>query len=91
MLPRSDALPFDLRALEIFLTVCEAGSMAAAARTLSLTQPAVSQSIADLEARTGTALFDRSVRPLALTPPGGILRQRASALMSEARQIGPLL
>lgn len=87
----SETLPFDLRALEIFIAVCEAGSMAAAARALGLTQPAVSQSIADLEHRTGAVLFDRSVRPIGLTPSGGVMRQRAAALLSEARQIGPLL
>ncbi len=84
---RSTALPFDLHALEAFLAVCEAGSMAAAAKKLALTQPAVSQAIADLEARTGVTLFDRRVRPIALTPSGEVMRQRASALMSEARQI----
>lgn len=88
---KSDAFPFDLRALEIFLGVCESGSMASAARALGLTQPAISQAIADLEARTGSVLFDRSVRPLGLTPAGSVLRQRASALLSEARQIAPLL
>ncbi len=88
---RAETLPFDLRALDIFIAVCETGSMAAAARTLGLTQPAVSQAIADLEARTGTMLFDRSVRPIGLTPAGGVMRQRAAALLSEARQIAPLL
>ena len=91
MAMKTDTLPFDLRALEIFLAVCEAGAMAQAARALGLTQPAISQAIAELENRTGTTLFDRSVRPLALTPAGGVMRQRASALLSEARQIGPLL
>ena len=91
MTTKSGTLPFDLRALEIFLAVCEAGAMAQAARALGLTQPAISQAIAELENRTGTTLFDRSVRPLALTPAGGVMRQRASALLSEARQIGPLL
>ncbi len=91
MSKKSDAIPFDLRALEIFLAVCEAGAMAQAARSLGLTQPAISQAVAELENRTGTTLFDRSVRPLALTPAGGVMRQRASALLSEARQIGPLL
>ncbi|MCS0494390.1 LysR family transcriptional regulator [Ancylobacter sp. MQZ15Z-1] len=86
-----DALPFDLRGLDIFLAVCEAGTMAQAARRLSLTQPAVSQAVADLERRIGVVLFDRSARPLALTAAGGALRQRASALLSEARQIAPLL
>ncbi|MGL4396303.1 MAG: LysR family transcriptional regulator [Hyphomicrobium sp.] len=88
---RPETLPFDLRSLEIFLAVAESGAMAAAARTLSMTQPAVSQAIADLELKTGSKLFDRRVRPLGLTPPGAVLRQRASALLAEARQIAPLL
>ncbi|QIB34933.1 LysR family transcriptional regulator [Ancylobacter pratisalsi] len=87
----SDTLPFDLRGLDIFLAVCEAGTMAQAARRLGLTQPAVSQAVAELERRIGVTLFDRSARPLALTGAGGALRQRASALLSEARQIAPLL
>lgn len=91
MAVRGEALPFDLRTLEIFLAVCEVGAMAGAARQLGLTQPAVSQAVADLEARTGAILFDRSVRPISLTPAGGVLRQRASALLSEARQIAPML
>lgn len=86
-----EALPFDLRALEIFLAVCEQGAMAGAARRLGLTQPAVSQAVADLEGRIGLPLFDRSVRPLGLTAAGGVLRQKASALISEARQIAPAL
>ncbi|WP_312893337.1 LysR family transcriptional regulator [Ancylobacter sonchi] len=90
-MPMADTLPFDLRGLDIFLAVCDAGTMAAAARRLALTQPAVSQAIAELERRIGVALFDRSARPLALTAAGGALRQRASALLSEARQIAPLL
>lgn len=86
-----EMLPFDLKGLEIFLAVCEHGAMAAAARRLGLTQPAVSQAVAELEARFGVALFDRSVRPLALTAAGGVLRQKASVLFSEARQIVPAL
>jgi DNA-binding transcriptional LysR family regulator len=91
MATRYHALPFDLRALEIFLAVCESGSMAQAARSLDLTQPAVSLAIAELERKTGTTLFDRDVRPLALTLSGGLMRQRASALLADARQIAPLL
>lgn len=91
MAEQSHALPFDLRALEIFLAVCDAGAMAAAARSLDMSQPAVSLAVAELERKTGTTLFDRAVRPLALTPAGGMLRQRASLLLSEARQIAPLL
>jgi DNA-binding transcriptional LysR family regulator len=91
MTDKAHALPFDLRALEIFLAVCEAGTMAAAAQELEMTQPAVSLSIAELERKTSSTLFDRGVRPLALTLAGGLMRQRASALIAEARQIGPML
>ena len=91
MKDRPHTLPFDLRALEIFLEVCDSGTMAGAALDLKMTQPAVSLSIAELERKTGSRLFDRGVRPLALTTAGGLMRQRASALLAEARQIGPLL
>lgn len=84
-------LPLDLRALEIFLAVCETGSMSAAANRLKLTQPAVSQAVAELERKTGAELFDRNVRPLAVTVAGGVLRQRASVLIAEAREIPALL
>lgn len=85
------ALPFDLRSLEIFLSVCDTGAMSSAARALGLTQPAVSLAVGDLERKLGFALFDRTVRPLAVTPAGSLLRQRASALVADAREIGPLL
>jgi DNA-binding transcriptional LysR family regulator len=90
---RSDEqrLPFDLLALQVFLAVCETKTMAAAARLLGLTQPAVSQAVLEIERKLGTQLFDRSIRPIALTPAGNILRQRASALVTDARQIVPLL
>lgn len=84
-------LPFDLKSLEVFLAICETGTMSAAARALGMTQPAVSQSVAELEQSLGFKLLDRNVRPLAATMAGGLLRQRASALIAEARQIAPML
>ena len=83
--------PFDISELATFLAVCEAGSMTGAARRLGVTQPAVSIAIGELERKLLTPLLDRSVRPLGLTPAGVLLRQRASALLSEARQIKPML
>ncbi len=47
------------RQLEIFRTVMRAGSTAKAALTLSISQPAVSQSIKQLEAHAGFTLFVR--------------------------------
>ena len=86
-----DPLPFELRSLEVFLSVCDCGTMSAAARVLGLTQSAVSQTIAELEQRVNVNLFDRNMRPLGLTVSGVLLRQRASALITDARQIAPLL
>ena len=85
------ALPLDLRSLEIFLAVCDSGSMSGAARALAMTQPAVSLAIAELERKVGSALFDRDVRPLAVTVAGEVLRQRGSVLIAEAREIPALL
>jgi DNA-binding transcriptional LysR family regulator len=87
----SDRLPFDLRSLEIFLAVCKTGAMGAAARLLNLTQPAVSQAVADIEKKAGVLLFNRSARPLGLTPAGAVLQQRATALMDDALEILPTL
>lgn len=91
MTERANTLPFDLRSLEVFLAVCASGSMASAARRLRMTQPAVSLAIGEIERKIGESLFDRNVRPIALTLAGGVLRQRASALLADAREIGPLL
>ena len=61
---------FDLHALEVFLLTAELGGMTQSAQHLGLTQSAVSQMIAKLEAGLGTSLFDRTIRPLALTDSG---------------------
>lgn len=47
------------RGLEAFLAVMRAGSLSGAAIRLSISQPAVSRLIRDLEAATGLLLFDR--------------------------------
>jgi DNA-binding transcriptional LysR family regulator len=84
-----EALPFDLRALEIFLAVADARSFTAAARRLGLTQSAVSQAAAQLEKQFDVRLFDRKVKPLALTVAGTILSRQAKTLLEEARRIVP--
>lgn len=91
MVRHVDRLPFDLRSLEIFLAVCETGSMGAAARQLGLTQPAVSQATADLERKSGAVLFDRNTRPLGISAAGLLLRKRAEQLLADAQQIPAVL
>jgi len=60
--------------------------MSPAARRMGLTQSAVSQMIANLELSLGVQLFDRQVRPIALTPSGVVLLNKARALLLAARE-----
>ena len=55
--------------LRTFIEVCRRGSISEAARGLGMTQPAVSQHVASLEAQLGRPLFERharGVRPTAI-------------------------
>ena len=78
---------FDLHALEVFLLTAELGGMTQSAQHLGLTQSAVSQMIAKLEVGLGTILFDRTIRPLALTDSGRALFETGSRLLSSAKSI----
>jgi len=69
-----------IRSLEIFVAVAKVGTMVAAAKQLQLTQPAISQVIATLETSLGIQLFDRSVRPPALTLQGTRLLKDAASI-----------
>lgn len=72
----------DIGLLRAFLAVVESGSMTIAARTLSLTQGAVSQQIKRLESLLGSDLFSRDNKQLVLTPIGERLVVRAQRLVS---------
>lgn len=67
--------------LKIFAAVVEYGSFTAAASSLGLTQPAVSQSIAELEKTLGVQLFDRSRGEVRLTPKGELFMGYARQIM----------
>ena len=75
---------FDFNALEVFMLTAELGGMTQSAKHLGVTQSAVSQIIAKLEAGLGTSLFDRSLRPLTLTTRGAALFEMATRLMASA-------
>jgi DNA-binding transcriptional LysR family regulator len=72
----------DVRRLRVLLAVREQGGVAAAARALSFTPPAVSQQIAALERQVGTTLLDRSSRPARLTPAGERLADHAGTVLA---------
>lgn len=56
--------------LRYILAVEKEGSFSRAARSLGITQPALSAYVAKLEVRIGAPLFDRSYSPLRLTQTG---------------------
>lgn len=63
----------ELRPLRYFAAVAEAGTVTEAARRLRIAQPSLSQQIALLERRVGTALFRRRPRGMELTEAGRLL------------------
>jgi len=73
-----------LNAMETFVRVVETGSFSAAARTLNLGQPAVSKTIAQMEARLGVRLLMRSTRGLSPTEAGQSFYDHARRVIDEA-------
>ncbi|MBS9718388.1 LysR family transcriptional regulator [Pseudohalocynthiibacter aestuariivivens] len=72
--------------IEVFAATAEEGSISAAARRLGASASAVSQQITNLEGALGATLFNRSARPVSLTPAGEIFRRRAQSILNEAEQ-----
>ncbi len=70
-----------------FLAVAETGSLSAAARTLSLSQPTLGRHVAELEAALSTALFTRTAKGLAPTDAALALMPAASAMRQAAAQL----
>src|SRR5690606_19751227 len=79
--------PLNLRTLEIFSTVVETGGMTLAAAKLGLTQSAVSQAIRSLEDTLQITLFDRAVRPPALTLVGHLVAKHAADVTEKVRSL----
>lgn len=80
-------LDFNLHAIEVFLLTVEHGSMTECASHLHLTQSAVSQIIAKFEHSLGAQLFDRKLRPLALTATGKALFEHGQHLLATAKNV----
>ncbi|MBW2609998.1 MAG: LysR family transcriptional regulator [Deltaproteobacteria bacterium] len=68
--------------LKTFYKVALSGSFTKAARSLHLTQPAVSQQIRALEHSLGITLFDRSGKKVRLTNEGDILLSHTDRLFN---------
>jgi DNA-binding transcriptional LysR family regulator len=77
---------FKLRDLHVFFTVVQRGSMGKAAQQLGISQPAVSEVIADLEHALGVRLLDRSPRGIEPTIYGSALLKRSITVFDELKQ-----
>ncbi len=73
-----------LRHLQAFATLAGTNSFSKAAEQLSVTQPALSASIKQLENQLGTKLFDRTTHQIALTAQGAVVLEYAKHLLNTA-------
>jgi DNA-binding transcriptional LysR family regulator len=73
----------DIRWLQDFLSLAEAGSFTVAADARHSSQPALSRRIQALEAWLGVELIDRSRYPTSLTPSGKLFRAHAAELIKK--------
>ena len=74
------------RHLQCFLAVAQFGGVQKAAESLSITQPAVSKTVAELEEILGVKLFERGRHGAAITREGQLFVPHASACVSALRQ-----
>ncbi|MFA3919640.1 LysR family transcriptional regulator [Ruegeria hyattellae] len=74
-----------LRGLEVFEALARTGSVAQAAETTGLSQPAVSQQLRNLETALGIDLVDHGKRPMRLTPAGRSFLSRTESALGELR------
>lgn len=72
--------------LEVFVAVVQQGSLAAAARTLRRSPPAITRALAALENRFAVSLIERTTRRLSPTPAGLALFERAKGVLEDYQQ-----
>ena len=78
---------YDWTDLQVFLHVCEAGSMTAAAARCHLTLAAVSARVRSLEADHGVVLPPRQPRGVVPTPAGELLARHARAVFDQVQSL----
>ena len=76
----------NLEYYKVFYTAARHGSLTVAARELSISQPAVSQTIRLLEEELGAKLFTRVSRGIRLTPEGELLYPYAEQAVKSLEQ-----
>lgn len=77
--------------LLLVVELARAGGMSAAARELDVTPAAVSKRLAQIEARLGVRLFNRSTRRLSLTAEGEVYLENARRILGEIDDLDELI
>ncbi len=77
----------DLRQVEMFVAIMERGSLTEAARSIGVTQPAVSAALARLERHLGFALFRREGRQVIPTAEALLLHGEAMRALAGVSQL----
>lgn len=67
--------------MRAFVAVVDMGSFVRAADALDISRTAASRLVADLEARLGTRLLQRTTRKLSLTPEGEVFHERCRQIL----------
>ena len=79
-----------LKQIRYFDALARLGTFSAAAEACSVTQPALSMQIKELEDSTGSALLERGPRGVRLTAFGEMMHQRAKAMLAILEDIDDL-
>jgi LysR family glycine cleavage system transcriptional activator len=80
-----------LNSLKTFEAIGRKGSIAGAARELSVTEPAVSRALKNLENHFGVALFHRHTRGLELTEQGKLMLPQISLALDTVARVSGLV
>lgn len=76
----------ELRHLQYFVSIAVTGGFGRAARSLHVSQSAISEQMRDLERELGVALIDRGQRQIRLTPQGEVFLAGAQRTLHEAER-----
>lgn len=74
--------------LKYVVAVDRAQSVSVAAKTLNISQSAVTKAVADIETELGLTLFDRRARGVDTTPDGRAFIDRAARILSDVETLG---
>jgi DNA-binding transcriptional LysR family regulator len=78
----------DLTSLQLFVAVCEEGTLTRAASRENIAVSAVSKRLVDLEEALGTSLFVRRPKGMMLAPAGESLLHHARSMLTSVEKMG---